>query len=69
MRNSLLQGRLLNLNFLDQKSFTKFIAKNYADEMPKNWVHQYLKRGQALVLIDGVDELPRRQREDFFESL
>ena len=37
--------------------------------MPTNWVHQYLKRGQALVLIDGVDELPRRQREDFFESL
>jgi adenylate kinase family enzyme len=62
-------GEVAKLEFPRPEEFTKFIAKNYADEMPKSWVHQYLKRGQALVLIDGVDELPRRQREDFFESL
>jgi len=62
-------GEVAKLEFPRPEEFTKFIAKNYADEMPKNWVHQYLKRGQALVLIDGVDELRRRQREDFFESL
>ncbi|NMF56773.1 leucine-rich repeat domain-containing protein [Pseudanabaena yagii] len=62
-------GEVAKLEFPTPEEFTKFIAKNYADEMPKSWVHQYLKRGQALVLIDGVDELPRLQRQDFFEAL
>jgi Leucine-rich repeat (LRR) protein len=62
-------GEIARLEFPTPEEFTKFIAKNFADQMPKNWVHQYLKRGQALVLIDGVDELPRLQRQDFFEAL
>ena len=37
--------------------------------MPPDWVHRYLNRGQALILIDGVDELPRQKRQDFFEAL
>ena len=56
-------------SFPAPEEFTKFIAKNFADRMPEGWVHQYLKRGQALVLIDGVDELPKKQRQDFLESL
>ena len=56
-------------SFPAPEEFTKFIARNFADQMPKNWVHHYLNRGHALVLIDGVDELPRKQRQDFFESL
>ncbi|PZO44251.1 MAG: hypothetical protein DCF19_03355 [Pseudanabaena frigida] len=56
-------------SFPAPEEFTKFIAKNFTDRMPEGWVHQYLNRGQALVLIDGVDELPRKKREDFFESL
>ncbi len=62
-------GEVAKLEFPTPEEFTKFIAKNFADQMPKNWVHQYLKRGQALVLIDGVDELPRLQRQYFFEAL
>ena len=56
-------------SFPAPEEFTKFIAKNFTDQMPEGWVHQYLNRGQALVLIDGVDELPKKQRQDFFESL
>ena len=62
-------GEVAKLEFPTPEEFTKFIAKNFVDQMPKSWVYQYLKRGQALVLIDGVDELPRLQRQDFFEAL
>jgi len=61
--------RLVDGNFPTPEDFPKLIAPNFAATMPKDWVHRYLKRGQALVLIDGVDELPRLQREEFFESL
>ena len=51
------------------QDFVQPIAKNIADEMPVGWVRQQLDRGCALVLIDGVDELPRVKRQSFFESL
>ena len=34
-----------------------------AQEMPGGWVHGLLRDGRALVLIDGVDEMPEGQRE------
>lgn len=55
--------------FPPPERFPALIARNFAATMPQNWVHQYLNRGQALVLIDGVDELPRQERQDFFEAL
>ncbi|NEQ54350.1 MAG: NACHT domain-containing protein, partial [Leptolyngbya sp. SIO3F4] len=64
--------RLRNLvrkEFPAPEQFPVLIAKNIAAQMPDDWVHKYLTRGQALVLIDGVDELPRQAREEFFESL
>jgi Leucine-rich repeat (LRR) protein len=60
---------LINGKFPTPEVFPALIARNFAAIMPTNWVHRYLKRGQALVLIDGVDELPRQERQDFFESL
>ncbi|MDY6940710.1 MAG: leucine-rich repeat domain-containing protein [Cyanobacteriota bacterium] len=51
------------------EQFPVLLARNFAATMPANWVHGYLDRGQALVLIDGVDELPRQERQDFFEAL
>jgi len=62
-------GEVAKFEFPKPEEFTKFIARNYTDEMPKSLVGKYLKRGQALILIDGVDELPRLQRQDFFEAL
>jgi predicted NACHT family NTPase len=32
--------------------------------MPKGWVHSKLASGQALVLVDGLDEVPILQREE-----
>ncbi|HEY9603200.1 MAG TPA: leucine-rich repeat domain-containing protein [Allocoleopsis sp.] len=60
---------LVDKGFPAPQDFPKLTAPNHADTMPKGWVHQCLDRGQALVLIDGVDELPRHQRQDFLEAL
>ncbi|MFB9312900.1 NACHT domain-containing protein [Nocardioides plantarum] len=38
--------------------------KSLAGVMPSGWVHRVLAAGHAVVLIDGLDELPETQRED-----
>ena len=60
---------LKDSTFPTPEEFVKLTAPNFAKRMPETWVHDYLDRGQALVLIDGVDELPRKKRWDFFERL
>jgi len=42
----------------------RFIAPLIADRMPKGWVHQRLETGQAVLLVDGVDEMREVQRAD-----
>ena len=44
-------------NFPPPERFLDHIARVIASEMPPNWVHEQLHSGQALVLVDGVDEL------------
>ncbi|GIG68704.1 ATP-binding protein [Phytomonospora endophytica] len=44
--------------FLDE------VGRNIAAEMPRDWVHRRLRSGQAIVLIDGVDELADDRREE-----
>jgi predicted NACHT family NTPase len=51
------------------KDFVQPIARNILDGMPGDWVRQQLDSGCALVLIDGVDEMPRPKRQTFFEDL
>jgi hypothetical protein len=46
------------------EDFPKLISRAIADIMPKGWVHGVLKSGLASVLIDGLDEVPKLQRED-----
>lgn len=41
---------------------------NLAGEMVTGWVHRALRRG-ALLLVDGVDELPAARREDWLRWL
>jgi Leucine-rich repeat (LRR) protein len=61
---------LVDKAFPTPEQFPALTAPNCAALMPSpDWVHQYLDHGQALVLIDGVDELPRQERQDFFEAL
>ena len=44
-------------NLIDQ------VSPNLVGLMPDGWVHRLLDAGRALVLIDGVDELPIRERD------
>ncbi|MEV5533530.1 NACHT domain-containing protein [Streptomyces prunicolor] len=39
------------------------VGTHLAEEMPDKWVSRLLASGRALVLIDGVDELPSEQRD------
>jgi hypothetical protein len=43
--------------------FLSQVGRHIADDMPRGWVHRLLKAGRALVLIDGIDELPESERE------
>ncbi|MBU2694670.1 NACHT domain-containing NTPase [Pimelobacter sp. 30-1] len=43
--------------------FVAAVAKNLAEEMPAQWVHSVLREGRALVLVDGVDEIPAADRD------
>jgi hypothetical protein len=45
------------------EEFIANIAPMWAGEMPAGWIRSRLRTGTALVLIDGVDELPLPQRE------
>jgi hypothetical protein len=44
------------------EDFLHQVGRHIADEMPHGWVHRLLREGRALVLIDGVDEVPERHR-------
>ncbi|RSM90755.1 NACHT domain-containing protein [Kibdelosporangium aridum] len=42
--------------------FLDHTASWLAGIMPDGWVHRCLRSGRALMLVDGVDEIPARQR-------
>ncbi|MGO8673048.1 MAG: SUMF1/EgtB/PvdO family nonheme iron enzyme, partial [Capsulimonadaceae bacterium] len=54
--------------FPSVEEFVAISAEN-APRPPSNWVHRQLNAGNALVLIDGVDELPDNDRNDMLEHL
>lgn len=49
--------------------FLANLGRHIADEMPHGWVHDLLRSGKAIVLIDGVDEVPAAQRDRVREWL
>jgi len=49
--------------------FLSNLGRHIADEMPHGWVHDQLRNGKAIVLIDGVDEVPATQRNQVREWL
>ena len=51
------------------EEFPRLILPSIAEEMPDLWVHQTLRSGRAIVLIDGVDEVPSSQRSAVREWL
>lgn len=46
------------------EEFPGLVASAIAATMPPQWVHNLLKAGQAVVLIDSLDEVPEAQRRD-----
>jgi hypothetical protein len=44
------------------ENFVRHLVPLIADKMPKGWVHQILESGRAVVMIDGVDEVPQLER-------
>jgi hypothetical protein len=42
--------------------FVRQVGRHIGDQMPKGWVERQLADGRAIVLIDGVDELPEERR-------
>ncbi|MFD7652470.1 NACHT domain-containing protein [Actinosynnema sp. NPDC059797] len=44
------------------ESFTAHCAAPVADLAPKGWVHRLLRAGEAMLLVDGVDEVPAARR-------
>ncbi len=51
------------------EKFLDKVASEIADRMPKGWVHYILESGRAVLLIDGLDEVPEVQRENVYEWL
>ncbi|MHC4517681.1 MAG: NACHT domain-containing protein, partial [Planctomycetota bacterium] len=43
--------------------FPELVAASIAGEAPHGWVHECLRSGSAVVLVDGVDEVPQARRE------
>jgi hypothetical protein len=46
------------------EDFPGLIAPSIAGLMPNGWVHEKLKSGNSIILVDGVDEMRETQRND-----
>jgi hypothetical protein len=51
-------------NFPSPENFVTVTAPAIAALMPNGWAHENLYSGKAIVLIDGVDEVPVAYRDD-----
>ncbi|HEY1349248.1 MAG TPA: NACHT domain-containing protein, partial [Ktedonobacteraceae bacterium] len=51
------------------ETFPALIAPAIAGAMPHGWVHRQLQDGRAIVLIDGVDEVPEELRREVYTWL
>jgi NACHT domain len=51
------------------EEFLASTARMLLDEVPRGWVRAQLDSGHALVLVDGVDELPASERDRVAEWL
>jgi hypothetical protein len=59
----ILLRRYVDRDLPTPQEFPLSVGAHIAEDMPKGWVHQLLRTGQALILVDGVDEMPEGQRD------
>ena len=53
----------VNRDLPEPADFVRQIGRHVADMMPQGWVTDLMNRGLAVLLIDGVDELPVGRRQ------
>jgi len=51
------------------EQFIAYTNQTLLAQMPAQWAHDQLENGRAVVLIDGVDEVPQAQRPRLLELL
>lgn len=56
-----------NSTLPEPERFVSLTAPEIGGRMPPGWVHERLSQSKAIILIDGVDELPRNQRSTLRE--
>jgi len=61
--------KFVNAQLPSPEDFVKVVAPEIAGTMPYGWVHDCLDSKRALVLVDGVDEIPNSQRNDVHDWL
>lgn len=60
---------VLEGEFPTPQQFPGLISKFVGENTPNSWAHEQLRSGRAVVLIDGVDEIPANERESMWEWL
>ncbi|CAG0989829.1 Internalin A [Methanosarcinales archaeon] len=51
------------------EEFPRLVAPAISGTMPEGWVHKCLESGRAVVLVDGVDEMPQLRRQEVYAWL
>jgi hypothetical protein len=51
------------------EQFPYYVAPIISGKVPYGWVHEWLASGSAIVLIDGVDEVPEAKRNQVIDWL
>ncbi|WP_157420171.1 NACHT domain-containing protein [Actinomadura kijaniata] len=58
---------LIKLRHADElprpEQYLDTVAGNLVGIMPRGWVHRQLRSGRALLMVDGVDEVPAHRRQ------
>lgn len=49
------------------ENFVRHLVPLIADKMPSGWVHRILESGRAMVMVDGVDEVPQLERHAVYQ--
>jgi hypothetical protein len=53
----------INRDLPEPADFVRQIGRHLAETMPQGWVTDLMSRGLAVLLVDGVDELPASKRQ------
>jgi hypothetical protein len=54
--------RCLHTGFPSPEKFPGLVSASLSDSVPTGWVRAQMRTGRAIVLIDGVDEVPQSHR-------